>query len=689
MRLSRILSLAIVGAAIAIAQPTTTTVTDTLRLANGSTFCGGTITLTWPTFTSMDGYRIQGGSLPVPVDPSTGVFSVNLIPTNTTTTPNQGFYTVRYDLRPTICTAATSAWKVPATGPVGLTGVETVAIPPPPQIPLNSLQSPASPGTYAICFLNGYAQWSQSCAATGGGTVTTFSAGNLSPLFATSVANPTTTPALTFTLNSQTQNRFFASPNGSTGTPTFRAIALADLPALTSGSSILYGNGSGGFSNVTLGSGLSFSGGTLSATGGTGTVTTFSAGNLSPLFTTSVATATTTPALTFSLSSQSQNLFFASPNGSSGTPTFRAIAATDLPSLTSGSNILYGNGSGGFSNVTLGTGLSFSGGTLSNTVTTSGTSILYGNGSGGFSNVTLGSGLSFSGGTLSATGGTGTVTTFSAGNLSPLFTTSVATATTTPALTFTLSNATANTIFAGPSSGSAAAPTFRALVGADLPTPTGSTLGGVQSYSAVSHQWLTSLANSGVFSSLQPAFSDLSGSATCSQLPALAGDTTTSAGSCATTTSKINGTAFAGTTGDVVTFGASNTPSDSGKAIANLAKRAIGAGFDGSGSALTSGSTQTTYFTVPFACTITAWNITVDTGTITFDIWKIATGTAIPTSSNSITASALPAISTGTALHSTTLTGWTTSVAANDIVAININTVSSATKASLIVECDQ
>ncbi len=552
MRLSRILSLAIVGAAIAIAQPTTTTVTDTLRLANGSTFCGGTITLTWPTFTSMDGYRIQGGSLPVPVDPSTGVFSVNLIPTNTTTTPNQGFYTVRYDLRPTICTAATSAWKVPATGPVGLTGVETVAIPPPPQIPLNSLQSPASPGTYAICFLNGYAQWSQSCAATGGGTVTTFSAGNLSPLFATSVANPTTTPALTFTLNSQTQNRFFASPNGSTGTPTFRAIALADLPALTSGSSILYGNGSGGFSNVTLGSGLSFSGGTLSATGGTGTVTTFSAGNLSPLFTTSVATATTTPALTF-----------------------------------------------------------------------------------------------------------------------------------------TLSNATANTIFAGPSSGSAAAPTFRALVGADLPTPTGSTLGGVQSYSAVSHQWLTSLANSGVFSSLQPAFSDLSGSATCSQLPALAGDTTTSAGSCATTTSKINGTAFAGTTGDVVTFGASNTPSDSGKAIANLAKRAIGAGFDGSGSALTSGSTQTTYFTVPFACTITAWNITVDTGTITFDIWKIATGTAIPTSSNSITASALPAISTGTALHSTTLTGWTTSVAANDIVAININTVSSATKASLIVECDQ
>mgnify|MGYP001435383628 CR=1 FL=1 len=67
-------------------------------------------------------------------------------------------------------------------------------------------------------------------------------------------------------------------------------------------------------------------------------------------------------------------------------------------------------------------------------------------------------------------GGGGTVTSFSAGNLSPLFTTNVATATTTPALTFTLNNQTANTVFAGPTSGGAAAPTFRALVAADIPS---------------------------------------------------------------------------------------------------------------------------------------------------------------------------------------------------------------------------
>jgi hypothetical protein len=65
--------------------------------------------------------------------------------------------------------------------------------------------------------------------------------------------------------------------------------------------------------------------------------------------------------------------------------------------------------------------------------------------------------------------GSGTVTDFSAGNLSPLFTSSVATSTSTPALTFALSTQSANRVFAGPSTGSAAAPTFRALVAADIP----------------------------------------------------------------------------------------------------------------------------------------------------------------------------------------------------------------------------
>ena len=51
------------------------------------------------------------------------------------------------------------------------------------------------------------------------------------------------------------------------------------------------------------------------------------------------------------------------------------------------------------------------------------------------------------GSSCGGSGGSGTVTNFTAGTLSPLFTTSVATSTTTPALTFALSNAAANTLF--------------------------------------------------------------------------------------------------------------------------------------------------------------------------------------------------------------------------------------------------
>lgn len=63
---------------------------------------------------------------------------------------------------------------------------------------------------------------------------------------------------------------------------------------------------------------------------------------------------------------------------------------------------------------------------------------------------------------LSTTSSGGTVTSFSSGNLSPLFTTSVATSTTTPALSFSLSNAGANTWF-GNSTGSSAAPSYNSL----------------------------------------------------------------------------------------------------------------------------------------------------------------------------------------------------------------------------------
>ena len=82
----------------------------------------------------------------------------------------------------------------------------------------------------------------------------------------------------------------------------------------------------------------------------------------------------------------------------------------------------------------------------------------------------LGAGFDVSSGVLNYTeSGAGSVLSFSAGNMPPLFTTSVANATTTPALSFSLTSQSANTFFAGPSTGSAAAPTFRVLADADIP----------------------------------------------------------------------------------------------------------------------------------------------------------------------------------------------------------------------------
>lgn len=73
--------------------------------------------------------------------------------------------------------------------------------------------------------------------------------------------------------------------------------------------------------------------------------------------------------------------------------------------------------------------------------------------------ISLGSGLSLAGTTLTSTGSGGTVTNFSAGDLAPLFTTTETNTTTTPALSFSFTNAGAYSVF-GNNTGVAAAPAY-------------------------------------------------------------------------------------------------------------------------------------------------------------------------------------------------------------------------------------
>lgn len=77
----------------------------------------------------------------------------------------------------------------------------------------------------------------------------------------------------------------------------------------------------------------------------------------------------------------------------------------------------------------------------------------------------------------------------------------------------------ANIVFAGPASGPVALPTFRALVGADLPFPSASTLGGVQSLTCATSNWFNTLSTGGVHGCSQPNFTDLAGSIATGQIP--------------------------------------------------------------------------------------------------------------------------------------------------------------------------
>ncbi len=103
----------------------------------------------------------------------------------------------------------------------------------------------------------------------GSGTVSNFTAGTLSPLFTTSVATATTTPALTFALSNAAANTAFGNFTGSAATPTFGKLPLAAMAIGTANSLIGY-DGSGNPSGVTVSTGLSLSAGVLTATGSGG-----------------------------------------------------------------------------------------------------------------------------------------------------------------------------------------------------------------------------------------------------------------------------------------------------------------------------------------------------------------------------------------------------------------------------------
>lgn len=118
----------------------------------------------------------------------------------------------------------------------------------------------------------------------------------------------------------------------------------------------------------------------------------------------------------------------------------------------------------------------------------------------------------------------------------------------------------------------------------------------------------------------------------------------------------------------------------------NVTYRVVGLSLGGAGSVFATGVSG--YYRVPFSGTITGYSVIADQScSVVLDVWKIAGGSSstltLPTITNTITASALPTLSSAQTSYNTTLTGWTTGVSAGDVFGFNVNSVTTCTRVLL------
>lgn len=103
---------------------------------------------------------------------------------------------------------------------------------------------------------------------------------------------------------------------------------------------------------------------------------------------------------------------------------------------------------------------------------------------------------------------------------------------------------------------------------------------------------------------------------------------------------------------------------------------------DGNGSLLTTGVKGD--LTIPFSCTIVGWSMLGDTtGSIVVELWKSSFENSPPTVADKITGSNPPVLSSQNKSKSTTMATWSPTVIADDVVRINVASVSDLTRVTL------
>lgn len=109
---------------------------------------------------------------------------------------------------------------------------------------------------------------------------------------------------------------------------------------------------------------------------------------------------------------------------------------------------------------------------------------------------------------------------------------------------------------------------------------------------------------------------------------------------------------------------------------------------DGGGAVITTGAKA--WAQIDYNATILSATLLADqSGSIVIDIWKDTYANYPPTVADTITASAKPTISSASKSTDSTLTGWTKTINAGDVLKFNVDSVTSITKVTLVLKVEK
>lgn len=146
--------------------------------------------------------------------------------------------------------------------------------------------------------------------------------------------------------------------------------------------------------------------------------------------------------------------------------------------------------------------------------------------------------------------------------------------------------------------------------------------------------------------------------------------------------------------GDIVVGGSGTTMEiDAGvvgatELASNQKISSFGITIDGGGAAITTGVKG--YVSVPYACTITGWDIFADqVGSIVVDVWKDTYVNYPPTVADTIAGTEKPTLTAAQKNQDTSLSTWTTAVSAGDVIGFSVDSAATVQRVTVIIRASR